>query len=85
MSEDPCKRLHDEYVQAMNEWMAAAAASQSWAATTPLSLTEDISPLTLAQTQKMGEDFAREEAARKKYVSKSEAYFDCRKQHRPSR
>jgi hypothetical protein len=85
MTDDPCKHLFEEYVHAMEDWTAASAASRQWASTEPLSPTEDISPLTLAQTEQMRKDFEREDAARKKYVAAMDAYFVCRERNRVSR
>lgn len=81
MAEDPCKKLHDDYVAAMNEWVAASAAAQNWASTRPLSLTEDITPHTLAQSEQMGRDFDRERAAKEDYFRKMDAYLKCRQAH----
>jgi len=78
MSDDPCGELHIEYVSSMREWEAACAASQNWISTTPISITEDITPKTLAESRQMEEDFEREKLAEEKYVHAMNAYFECR-------
>ena len=84
MADDPCKHLHDEYIAAMNEWVAASSAAQSWAVTKPLSLDQDITPRTTQQTEQMMADFNRDEQARKTYLLKMDAYMECRRRARPS-
>ena len=81
MSDGPCKALYDTYITAMHEWIRAAALSHRWASEKPLSLTEDVTPLTLAQAEEMGRDFEHEDSARKEYTLRMEAYFSCRNAH----
>jgi hypothetical protein len=81
MSDDPCNALYDAYVEAILAYQRAAALSRRWVPTQPMSLTEDVTPLTASQAEEMGRDYEREELARKDWILKMDAYFNCRKAH----
>ena len=84
MSDDPCNALYEAYITAMHEWQGAAALSHRWASIKPLSPTEDVTPLTVSQSEEMARDFGREDLAHKEYIWRMEAYFKCRKAHHPA-
>ena len=82
MTDDPCQQLYQEYLAAMQEWVSACSAAQSYVVTKPISLHEDITPLTVQQTKQMMEAYDREQTARTAYFDKMSAYMECRKRYR---
>jgi len=76
MSDSRCKQAYDKHVEAMNEWVAASYAVQTFAATTPLDPTEDVRPISF---EEYSEASKKEAEAHEKYFRALEEYFACLK------
>jgi len=78
MAENPCKDVYDEYKDAMVQWVQAANALQSFAATGPLDPLQDVKPIPYEDYKAASE---KAEEAYKKYLEKLEVYFKCLEDH----
>jgi hypothetical protein len=82
MSNDPCKKEYEEFLEAMNEWTKASNARRAILppVTEPLDPIKDVEPknVDLDEWRKASE---REKAANEDFITKNEAYLKCRKQH----
>jgi len=74
VDEKPCQEAYEICINAMNVWVQAANALQSYAATGPLDPGQDVEPIPFEEYQAASE---KAEIAFKDYLEKQEAYFTC--------
>jgi hypothetical protein len=79
MSEYPCQSEHDDYMEAMKEWVAATEEMKKYVTTEPLDPVKDVEPIPF---DALHEASKREEEAIQRFYKALEALEDCEKRHR---
>jgi hypothetical protein len=75
----PCQTEYDEFVKAMNEWVVASNALQTYAATGPLDPHQDVTPIPF---EEFSAALERSKVVYEDYLEKLDTYFQCLEDHR---